>query len=579
VPGKFKKATSGGFAGGRFSRITKRLATSSAYAFAVVSIGTCFVAWASVFIYRSSFVGIDGRRYFSLFDDAMISMRYAWNLSHGWGLVWNPGEYVEGYTNPLMTLLMSLATLAFDKVEAVLAVQVLGIVFVLVNAYLVMSIAKHLVSGQERYRGLFLVLAFLCALSYYPLVYFSLMGMETGLLAVLLSLSVLFSLRYVRDRRPVQGVLLSVFLGLAFLTRPDAVVFAIPVFIYVFYAVRKSERTNTSLSFLLAMVGLYVLFIVGQELFRWGYYGEWLPNTYTLKVSGIPLLTRIVNGIKYVGLFLREIYVLLIVVGAGIVFAFRRDKLFLASFFVVLVCYQVWAGGDPWDYWRLMAPAVPIMLVLGAHEILMALDSMSETEVFRRYFLRNPLLPRRQIPGALACLLVLVVLWSVNTRFLPEIAMLQTPHEANINARRVQTALAIEQVTTPEATVGVFAAGAIPYYSGRPAIDFLGKSDRHIARLPPDLSGSLHGIWTFYRPGHNKYDLEYSIEELKPTYVEGFSWGGQNVVDWADSEYVRLDYEGVPLYLLEGSGAVRWDKIEQPPEAIESTSATDLLEQ
>jgi arabinofuranosyltransferase len=94
----------------------------------------------------------------------MISMRYAWNLSHGSGLVWNPGEYVEGYTNLLMTLLMSLATLVFDKNAAVLAIQVLGIIFMLANAYLLMSIAEHLFSGQERYRRLFRTLDFLCAL-------------------------------------------------------------------------------------------------------------------------------------------------------------------------------------------------------------------------------------------------------------------------------------------------------------------------------------------------------------------------------------------------------------------------------
>src|SRR5215218_10102939 len=139
----------------------KRL-TRSAHTLGIVGLGACFVAWASLFIYRSSFVGIDGRRYFCLFDDAMISMRYAWNLSHGLGPVWNPGEYVEGYTDPLMVLLMSLPTLVFDKVDAVLAVQISGIVFMLVNAYLVMSIAEHLVSGQERYRRLFRALAFLC---------------------------------------------------------------------------------------------------------------------------------------------------------------------------------------------------------------------------------------------------------------------------------------------------------------------------------------------------------------------------------------------------------------------------------
>jgi hypothetical protein len=46
---------------------------------AIISIG--FVIWSAAFIYRSSFVAIDGKRYFCLFDDAMISMRYAWNFA------------------------------------------------------------------------------------------------------------------------------------------------------------------------------------------------------------------------------------------------------------------------------------------------------------------------------------------------------------------------------------------------------------------------------------------------------------------------------------------------------------------
>src|SRR3954451_10285533 len=69
-------------------------------------IAAMFLIYAGLFIYRTSFV-IDGERYFSLFDDAMISMRYAKNLANGYGLVWNPGgERVEGYTNPLWVLYM-----------------------------------------------------------------------------------------------------------------------------------------------------------------------------------------------------------------------------------------------------------------------------------------------------------------------------------------------------------------------------------------------------------------------------------------------------------------------------------------
>jgi hypothetical protein len=533
------------------------------------------VAWASLFIYYSSFVGIDGRRYFCLIDDAMISMRYAWNLSHGLGLVWNPGEYVEGYTNPLMTFIMALPTLALDKVSAVLAIQILGVVFMLVNAYLVMSIADHLVSGweEERYRRLSLALAFLCALSYYPLVYWSLMGMETGLLTVLLSLGILSALRYAKHHRAAQGVLVSVSLGLAFLARPDTVVLAVPIFVYAFFAGRKSER-SPSWRFLVGLVGLYAVFVIGQELFRWGYYGEWLPNTYTLKVSNIPLSSRIENGIRFVTPFLGEVYVLLILVGAGLVFAFRREKLFLVSVFVVLVCYQVWVGGDISSYWRLLSPAMPIMLVLGALEILTAVRYLSRLEDARRYFLRTPTLSHRYVAEFLACLLVLGILLSVNTRFLPEIAMLRDFTDIRINEERVNIALAIERFTTPGATVGVFDAGAIPYYTGRPAIDFLGKADPRIARLAPDPSGLPRMKYfegKIYNPGHNKYDLGYSIKELRPTYVRGFVWGGQSALAWAQSEYVMVVYKGTLLNFLKDSGDVRWDDIEAAREAGEVT--------
>lgn len=554
---------------GRSGKTAKRSTTRNVHAFAVLGIGISFVVWASLFIYKSSFVGIDGRRYFCLIDDAMISMRYAWNLSHGSGLVWNPGEYVEGYTNPLMTLLMSLPALVFDKVDAVLAIQILGIFLMLANAYLVMSIANHLVSGQEGHRRLFLTLTFVCALSYYPLAYWSLMGMETGLLAVLLSLSILCALRYVRDQKPAQGVLLSVSLGLAFLTRPDTMVLAVPIFAYAFFAGHRP-----GLYFLFTMVGLYAALVAGQELFRWGYYGEWLPNTYTLKVSRIPLTSRLENGIQFVTPFLKELYIVLILAVAGLTFAFRRDKLLLGSVFVALVCYQVWAGGDVSINWRLLSPVVPILLVLGTYEVFAALRYIFETADNPGHFLDNLASPQRYVVGFLACLLVAGMLWSTNARFLPEITMVRDFADVHANEERVNTAIALERFTTPDATVGVFDAGAIPYYSGRPALDFLGKADRRIARRAPDPSG-FPKMQFFDRrldnPGHNKYDLEYSIMEMKPTFVRGFVWGGQSALDWAQSEYVLVRYKGLFLNFLKDSEDVRWDEVEKVREAGEAT--------
>lgn len=49
-----------------------------------------FLLWAAFFIFRMSAIGLDGNRYRVLFDDGMISMRYALNLVNGFGLTWNP---------------------------------------------------------------------------------------------------------------------------------------------------------------------------------------------------------------------------------------------------------------------------------------------------------------------------------------------------------------------------------------------------------------------------------------------------------------------------------------------------------
>ena len=93
----------------------------------ILSIG--FVIWSAVFISQTSVIAFDGHRYFCLFDDAMISMRYAWNFSHGSGLVWNHGEYIQGYSNLLLTLLMSSATYFLNKSTAALFMQIAGAAF------------------------------------------------------------------------------------------------------------------------------------------------------------------------------------------------------------------------------------------------------------------------------------------------------------------------------------------------------------------------------------------------------------------------------------------------------------------
>ncbi|MBN2572949.1 MAG: hypothetical protein JXP73_00150 [Deltaproteobacteria bacterium] len=68
-----------------------------------------------------------GRSYAFLFEDAMISMRYAYDLAHGDGWVFDPGERVQGYTNLGWTLLMAAAHIVEPSLEwAALPVLAVG---------------------------------------------------------------------------------------------------------------------------------------------------------------------------------------------------------------------------------------------------------------------------------------------------------------------------------------------------------------------------------------------------------------------------------------------------------------------
>ena len=76
--------------------------------------------------------------------------------------------------------------------------------------------------------------------------------------------------------------------------------------------------------------------------------------------------------------------------------------------------------------------------------------------------------------------------------------------------RRARAGVAIAESTSPDATIAVHAAGQIPYYSNRRTIDLLGLNDAVIARGP--LAGPFY-------PGHDKWNYDYSITQLKPDLI------------------------------------------------------------
>src|SRR3990170_4868637 len=139
-----------------------------------------YALYTGIYIYRTSFI-VAGERYFVLFDDAMISMRYARNLANGAGLVWNPGrERVEGYTNPLWVVFMAVFHLfPIPASKMSLFIQASGAAFLIANLVFVKRIARFLTGSW-----LAALLAVVLTAFYTPLNNWGLQGMEVSALTL-----------------------------------------------------------------------------------------------------------------------------------------------------------------------------------------------------------------------------------------------------------------------------------------------------------------------------------------------------------------------------------------------------------
>lgn len=475
-----------------------------------------FLAYAGLFIYRTSFV-IGGERYFSLFDDAMVSMRYARNLAHGFGLVWNPGaERVEGYTNPLWVLYMSLVhLLPIPASKTSLVVQATAAVFLALNLVYVRRIALELSSGSQAIAWGAVALT----ASYLPLNNWSLQGMEVSALVLLISACLWLAVRALDTGTFPRELYLL--LGVGTWIRPDI---AVPFLAFIsFFLIFDRRNRRHHLAWGLAVfAGAYA----AQTIFRLWYYGDALPNTFYLKMTGVPPAVRITRGAYVLVQFVWKANAILFAL-AGLT-ALRRDRRIWLLLWALAaqMAYSVYVGGDAWEYWggsnRYICIAMPgffILLSYALHDLIAAFAIGTQAD---RAATRPTI--SRAAPWTLAAAIVYAVM-SVNTIHgagaLAEALLIRPTLNAGPggeNQRDVEVALRLREATTPEATLAVVRAGTIPYFADRYSIDLLGKNDAHVARGPVRMP-RRDLRFTDFRPGHMKTDFAYSIGERRPDAI------------------------------------------------------------
>ena len=513
-----------------------------------------FSVYAAVFIHRTSFV-IDGEQYFSLFDDAMVSMRYAKNLAGGHGLVMNPGERVEGITNPLWTLYMAAVhILPLPQSKFSVVIQITGILLLLANLVFVRKAALLVSGGASRVA----VAAMILTAFYLPLVNWTLQGMETGLQTAIVGIALWRAVAVLKGRRFCPWV--YVLLGVNTLVRIDMAVPYIGIWMFLVYAVPEQRKKH-----LLWGAVTLALFLGGQTIARWVYYGDPLPNTYYLKMTGYPVLLRITRGFLVWWKFAWKLNVILLI-GTIIVTAARYspDRGLLATVVVMQMLYSIYVGGDAWEdvggsnrYISIAMPAFFILFALALSDMRDAVAKALKKERggftgLRRFFVDNHF-----------AVLVLIAFIQFNSNATPlslrGMIFLDRPFHYDNNKGMVERAIMVKRITTPEAKIAVTWAGAIPYFSGLYTVDILGKTDRTIAR---EKMRTVDGIerFTFFLPGHMKYDYAYSVGVLKPDAVLQF-WGELKESEpYIVDTYTRLVVENMFFYLRNGSPNVLWSK-------------------
>ena len=287
--------------------------------------------------------------YVYLVDDAYISFRYSHNLAAGEGLVFNPGEYVEGYTSLSWTLLMAIP-------------EAFGLPTPTVSAYV--GAAFALLALFESWRTLRLLrlpawagATALAVLGAYPHFWMaSTMGLEGGLFAFLLALSIRLALSGKGVRAGLVG-------GLMFATRPESLLLLAPFALCAFFSA-DGGRLVRIFRLVIPWLGLAGTL----TLWRLYYYGAWVPNTITAKSPPerdlATILANASEGASYLSGFAWS--ALPLVTGAVLAVLLRprsRASWLCLGASLAVVPVVLINGGDWMPNYRLVAVYAPVLAV------------------------------------------------------------------------------------------------------------------------------------------------------------------------------------------------------------------------
>ncbi len=439
-------------------------------------------------------------------DDSYISYRYAKNLADGHGLVYNPGERVEGYTNFLWVVLLAAGLAAGLTAET--WSLILGVVLLAATYAATWFLARRLLRGSSLFASLTTVV--LASLG--PIVLWATSGLETICFTAFVLAAVCL---YETGRDSPRKLLLSgLVYALSTMVRPDGVVFGAATGLHLMiHAVLSRWESRALLTRAGALAGGFFLTFVPFLLWRHSYYDDWLPNTFYVKAGSAIGLSL---GLQYLKSFV-EAYpgLWLMTVAGALAGAMNRDPLARrgAGHVLLLIAlfsgYIAWAGGDYMALYRFTVPLLPFVAVL----VVLALQVL--------FHQLKSWIPHAVARAALVVMGVAALCsWNYQPtlRSTSEGAAQKVSFVNSVNIMRrnsawwVEAGKELKRTLWNDATIATTAAGAIPYYAEVSTIDQSGLCDRHVAKVEWDP-------WIMDRPGHMKQASRRYLQERRPDLI------------------------------------------------------------
>ena len=398
-----------------------------------------------------------------LVDDAYISWRYARHIAEGLGPVFNAGERVEGYSNPLYTFLLSIPARWAPGDDILPIIGRLTGLLAALGTLIVMARWPGLAGGVGP------ALALLLTATSSSLALWSVGGLETTLYGFLIAAALGGTLARPDSTggRIGTGLLLA---GVA-LSRPEGIVPAGALYLvrWLDPATRRQQRGHL-------LVGLaFVLPIVAYLVFRVSYFGDWLPNTWYAKKVGLVEAWR--KGSWYLVSFVHHNGGKWLYAAAPLaLFDRARRPLVLSAAFVLAAYlpYVLFVGGDWMDQHRFLAPVVPLIYLLTGLGWGVIIDNV------RRQLMRWPGGDLIRIVSPLGTLAV----WLLLVRPTIDLTRDQIDRGGYVNASPYYETVGreIALLSDPDWSVATHDIGAIGWYGRTRVVDLLGLVDHDLAR-------------------------------------------------------------------------------------------------